>query len=202
MREGALTCSSEEGAWDEYIGQYKHTCTQRGHLHPSFPGQWSGGRPKISAFVRRLVGRPDRLSLPQHRGKACALNAAVAAAGGEILVFTDARQELSPDAVAALVENFADREVGAVGGELVLAGDAPAGAYWRYEAALRRWESASGSTIGVSGALYALRRQLWAPLPAETRTRSLPGDRLMTPCASQGGDQARAPASGPEPSGR
>jgi len=25
--------------------------------HPSFPGQWSSGRPKISAFVRRLVGR-------------------------------------------------------------------------------------------------------------------------------------------------
>ncbi|HEX9101425.1 MAG TPA: glycosyltransferase family 2 protein, partial [Polyangia bacterium] len=33
---------------------------------------------------------------------------------------------------------------------------------------LRRWESAAGSTIGVSGALYALRRELWRPLPVET----------------------------------
>jgi cellulose synthase/poly-beta-1,6-N-acetylglucosamine synthase-like glycosyltransferase len=112
-----------------------------------------------------LRGRLRVIALQEHRGKATALNAAVAAAAGEILVFTDARQPLSPDAIARLVESFADPDVGAVGGELVLAGDAPAGAYWRYEAALRRWESASGSTIGVSGALYALRRELWRRLP-------------------------------------
>jgi cellulose synthase/poly-beta-1,6-N-acetylglucosamine synthase-like glycosyltransferase len=108
------------------------------------------------------------IALTEHRGKATALNTAVAAAQGEVLVFTDARQPLSRDAVERLVEDFADRAVGVVGGELVLAGDAPAGAYWRYEAALRRWESQAGSMIGVSGALYALRRELWRPLPAET----------------------------------
>jgi cellulose synthase/poly-beta-1,6-N-acetylglucosamine synthase-like glycosyltransferase len=117
--------------------------------------------------TRDLRGRLRVLALPEHRGKAAALNAAVAAAQGEILVFTDARQPLSPNAIEALVENFADADVGAVGGELVLAGDAPAGAYWRYEAALRKWESASGSTIGVSGALYALRRELWRRLPED-----------------------------------
>jgi cellulose synthase/poly-beta-1,6-N-acetylglucosamine synthase-like glycosyltransferase len=115
--------------------------------------------------TRELRGRLRVIALTEHRGKAAALNAAVAAAEGEILVFTDARQPLSPDAIARLVESFADPDVGAVGGELVLAGDAPAGAYWRYEAALRRWESAAGSTIGVSGALYALRRELWRRLP-------------------------------------
>jgi cellulose synthase/poly-beta-1,6-N-acetylglucosamine synthase-like glycosyltransferase len=108
------------------------------------------------------------LALPQHRGKAAALNAAVAGAHGELLVFTDARQQLSLNAVEALVENFADPSVGAVGGELVLAGDAPASAYWTYEAFIRKCESTTGSTIGVSGALYALRRDLWQPLPDET----------------------------------
>jgi cellulose synthase/poly-beta-1,6-N-acetylglucosamine synthase-like glycosyltransferase len=108
------------------------------------------------------------LALTEHRGKATALNAAVATASGEILVFTDARQPLSRCAIERLVENFADAGVGVVGGELVLAGEAPAGAYWRYEAALRKWESQAGSTIGVSGALYALRRELWRPLPPET----------------------------------
>jgi cellulose synthase/poly-beta-1,6-N-acetylglucosamine synthase-like glycosyltransferase len=116
---------------------------------------------------RDLRGRLQVIALPQHRGKAAALNAAVAVARGEILVFTNARQPLSVNAVSALVENFADPSVGVAGGELVLAGDAPAGAYWRYEAALRKWESTSGSTIGVSGALYALRRNLWRALPGD-----------------------------------
>jgi cellulose synthase/poly-beta-1,6-N-acetylglucosamine synthase-like glycosyltransferase len=125
--------------------------------------------PARAEALRGLLGRRLRvLALREHRGKATALNAAVAAAGGDVLVFTDARQELSHNAVESLVENFADESVGAAGGELVLAGDAPVGAYWKYEAAIRRWESAAGSTIGVSGALYALRRELWQPLPEET----------------------------------
>src|SRR5512135_2961439 len=127
------------------------------------------GTPQRASHMGALLGRALRvITLREHRGKAAALNAAVARASGEVLLFTDARQELSHNAVEVLVENFADATVGAVGGELVLAGDAPAGAYWRYEAALRRWESAAGSTIGVSGALYALRRELWRPLPEET----------------------------------
>lgn len=127
------------------------------------------GTPWFAERARRLWG--DRLHVlwsDEHRGKAAALDAAVAEAKGEVLVFTDARQPLSPDAITALVERFADPEVGAVGGELVLGEGAPVGVYWRYEAALRRLESQAGSSIGVSGALYALRRELWQPLPEET----------------------------------
>jgi cellulose synthase/poly-beta-1,6-N-acetylglucosamine synthase-like glycosyltransferase len=108
------------------------------------------------------------IELVEHRGKAAALDAAVAVAHGEVLVFIDARQPLSPNAIEALVENLADPDVGVVGGELVLTGDAPAGAYWKYEAFVRRCESINGSTIGVSGALYAMRRELWRDLPEET----------------------------------
>ena len=127
------------------------------------------GTPAEAKRLVALLGRRLRvIVLPEHRGKAAALNAAVTAATGELLVFTDARQKLSRNALQSLVENFADPAVGAVGGELVLAGDAPVSAYWKYEAAIRRWESAAGSTIGVSGALYALRRDLWRPLPEET----------------------------------
>ncbi len=42
------------------------------------------------------------------------------------------------------------------------------GLYWRYEKRLRREESAVGSTLGATGAIYALRRQLWRPLPPDT----------------------------------
>jgi hypothetical protein len=42
------------------------------------------------------------------------------------------------------------------------------GGYWKYEKWLRRHESLVGSTMGATGAIYALRRALWRPLPEET----------------------------------
>jgi biofilm PGA synthesis N-glycosyltransferase PgaC len=42
------------------------------------------------------------------------------------------------------------------------------GLYWRYEKQIRRDESAIGSTVGATGAMYAMRRSLWTPLPAGT----------------------------------
>jgi biofilm PGA synthesis N-glycosyltransferase PgaC len=121
-----------------------------------------------AAAAVHLPGRVQVLALPERRGKPPALNAAAAAAAGEVLVLTDARQPLSDNAVAALVEDLGDPEVGVAGGELVLGGDAPAGAYWKYEALIRKWEGRSGSTVGVSGALYAIQRDLWEPMPDET----------------------------------
>jgi cellulose synthase/poly-beta-1,6-N-acetylglucosamine synthase-like glycosyltransferase len=110
-------------------------------------------------------------------GKPLALNAGVAAAGGEILVFADARQRFSRSTLASLVSNFSDPEVGGATGELVLDCESGAssssigegvGAYWKYEKWLRRKESVIRSTLGATGAVYALRRSLWRPLPAGT----------------------------------
>jgi biofilm PGA synthesis N-glycosyltransferase PgaC len=112
-------------------------------------------------------------------GKAAALNEGVAHAHHDILVFADARQAFAPDALRHLVAPFADPRVGGVTGELLLDAERgvndPDGAvaegvgmYWRYEKALRRMESAVGSTLGATGAIYALRRALWRPLPPET----------------------------------
>ncbi len=42
------------------------------------------------------------------------------------------------------------------------------GMYWRYEKHLRRLESAVGSAVGATGAIYAIRRRLWRPLPPDT----------------------------------
>ena len=110
-------------------------------------------------------------------GKPLALNAGVAAATGELLVFADARQRFCDRALTALAANFADPTVGGATGELVLdceSGDSTStigdgvGAYWKYEKWLRRHEGAIWSTLGATGAIYALRRSLWQPLPAET----------------------------------
>ncbi|HVA64432.1 MAG TPA: glycosyltransferase [Terriglobales bacterium] len=106
--------------------------------------------------------------LPQAGGKAVALNRGLAAARGEVVVFTDARQRIAPEAVRRLVENFADPEVGAVSGELELGGGSGLGLYWRIEKKIRQWESAAGSSVGATGALYAVRRGALRPLPAGT----------------------------------
>jgi cellulose synthase/poly-beta-1,6-N-acetylglucosamine synthase-like glycosyltransferase len=116
--------------------------------------------------------RIDLLVLPR-RGKASALNAAVARARHPILVFADARQQFAPDAICRLVPHFQDPHVGAVSGELVLnpahstIGEGVS-AYWSYEKWLRRREAIVGSTLGVTGAIYAMRRSLWQPLPPDT----------------------------------
>lgn len=121
-----------------------------------------------AAGAAHLPGRLQVLALAERRGKPPALNAAARAASGEVLVLTDARQPLSDNAIEALVDDLGDPDVGVAGGELVLGGDAPAGAYWKYEALIRKWEGRAGSTVGVSGALYAIRAELWEPMPDET----------------------------------
>lgn len=125
---------------------------------------------RVEAYRSRGV---RLIALPVHRGKAVALNAGVAVAHGEIVVFVDARQEVDRMALRRLTANFCDETVGAVGGRLRLArlGDqetAGFGAYWTYELWLRRQESRIDSMVGATGALYAIRRALWRPLPHDT----------------------------------
>jgi biofilm PGA synthesis N-glycosyltransferase PgaC len=124
------------------------------------------------------LGAAVRLIEVPAGGKPLALNAGVAASTGEILVFADARQRFAPGSLRALVLNFSDPAIGGATGELVLDCEQEAaadtsvgegiGLYWKYEKALRRNESLVWSTLGATGAIYALRRTCWAPLPAGT----------------------------------
>jgi len=108
------------------------------------------------------------------RGKAVAINSALTIATGEIVVFADARQRFELNAIRELVANFADSSVGAVSGELILQDAAgkeatsAVGIYWRYEKAIRSMESDIHSVPGASGAIYAIRRELFKPLPSGT----------------------------------
>ncbi|HSL34692.1 MAG TPA: glycosyltransferase family 2 protein [Candidatus Limnocylindrales bacterium] len=99
-------------------------------------------------------------------GKADALNAAVERATGDVVVFTDANSAFAPDAVRALVRPLADPEVGGVAGNQVYtaeAGEAHGTGerdYWDFDRMMKRAESAAGSTVSATGAIYALRREL------------------------------------------
>ena len=110
--------------------------------------------------------------LDRRQGKPSAVNRAAAAARGEILVFSDAATLFAPDAVRRLVRHFADPRVGAVCGALEFARSAESaateGVYWRYETALRRMEGELGATLTASGAIYAVRRAAFRPLPPDT----------------------------------
>jgi len=157
-------------------------------------GSTDGTPDVLAPFMDRI----EVVLLPES-GKAAALNAGVARATGEILLFADARQIFAPQVAKALTAPFADPAIGGVSGELVL-GCEPRGGrrrggerrqdpsrghadrrrdqastmaegirhYWGYEKQLRRLESAVGSMLGATGAVYALRRCLWRPLPDGT----------------------------------
>ena len=136
-----------------------------------------GSADSPAAALAPLLGDQVRLIELPAGGKPLALNAGVAASRGEILVFADARQQFAPGALRALVSNFSDPAVGGATGELVLdceqsdndtAVGEGIGLYWKYEKWLRRNEARVWSVLGATGAIYALRRSCWHPLPAGT----------------------------------
>ncbi|HVG53305.1 MAG TPA: glycosyltransferase family 2 protein [Vicinamibacterales bacterium] len=115
------------------------------------------------------------LAFSERSGKPAVLNAVVPHVSGDIVLFADARQRFEPSALRAIVADFADRSVGAVSGELILEaeeGTASAGQgaalYWRYEKLIRSAESRSDSTVGATGAIYAIRRSLFVAIPNDT----------------------------------
>jgi cellulose synthase/poly-beta-1,6-N-acetylglucosamine synthase-like glycosyltransferase len=105
------------------------------------------------------------------RGKTAGLNRIVPGLRGNIIVFSDANALYEPEALRKIVRNFADPQVGCVTGEArylpsdTTMADAGERAYWSFEIRIKRWESALGSVVGGDGAIYAIRRNLWQPLP-------------------------------------
>jgi poly-beta-1,6-N-acetyl-D-glucosamine synthase len=137
----------------------------------------SDGSTDRTETILRAHGSDPRLHIVMNQlsqGKACGLNDGLQCAQGDLVVFTDARQMIEPGAVRLLAENFADSDVGCASGELMLGvpgrGESArgTGAYWKIEKLIRELESASGSVVGATGALYAVRRELIDPLPPGT----------------------------------
>lgn len=120
----------------------------------------------IEAHNLRLIEFESNL------GKSQAINAGMAAARCDIVVLADVRQSWNDQTLPLLLENFADPEVGAASGDLELCrvgqGLRSVGLYWRFEKWLRHQESRLNSSIGVTGAVCAVRRALFRPLPGGT----------------------------------
>lgn len=120
--------------------------------------------------VIELAASDPRIRLvrgQQRLGKPTALNRLRAEAHGEVLLMTDVRQALAPSSLRALVRDLADPAVGCVSGNLVLCGDTGAGVYWQYEKLIRGAEARLGNMVGVSGSIYAIRREDLRELPSD-----------------------------------
>lgn len=152
------------------------------------------------------------IAFETRRGKAAVLNDVIPKARGEIVVLGDARQRFEAGALKALIAPFADPQVGAVSGELILTANPErtavgegVGFYWRYEKFIRRNESRVNSTVGATGAIYAIRRELFEPIPEDTilddvliplrivrrgyRVRFEPGARAYDRAAATAGEE-------------
>lgn len=109
----------------------------------------------------------------QRRGKMSTINDLVAKSKYEILVFTDARQSFDRNTIRELVANFHDLSIGCVSGELHFnlmkeSGTAKGiNIYWQYEKFLRKCESQIHSMMGATGAIYAIRRELFTVIPPD-----------------------------------
>ena len=106
-------------------------------------------------------------------GKTSALNMAVTQAKGEIMIFSDANSIYAHDALKKIVRNFNDPDVGYVSGKMIYInpgrstiGDG-CSAYMKYENLLRRFETKSGSIVGVNGGIDGVRKELYRPMTSD-----------------------------------
>ena len=126
----------------------------------------------------RAAGKSSRVRVERfatRRGKASVLNDLIALAHDGIVVVSDANTMYEPDAVRKLVRHFVDARIGAVCGRMELraaSSDAcrEEGLYWRYENVLKKLESDLGGLVSINGQVMAFRRELFAPLPADSIT--------------------------------
>ena len=133
-----------------------------------------GSTDQTLAIIKRLAEKNKiRYCVSLERiGKPAMLNKLAQEAGGEIYVFADARQRFDRRAIRELVRCFGDENVGCASGELIIedTGEGSGrgvGLYWNYEVWLRKMESDTGSMLGATGAIYAVRKEFFHSLPED-----------------------------------
>lgn len=124
----------------------------------------------------KLAAYPDVKVLfqPLRQGKTAAINRGMAFIDTPFVVFTDANTLLNPEAITEMMRRFDDPNVGCVAGEKRVrqqaTGDATVGEglYWKYESFLKTLDDELNSAVGAAGELFAIRRNLFEPMPNDT----------------------------------
>ncbi|MFL5343024.1 MAG: glycosyltransferase family 2 protein [Gemmataceae bacterium] len=112
------------------------------------------------------------VSFPMRRGKASVLNDVIPKLSSEVVMLSDANSFTHASAAERLASWFRDPTVGVVCGRLVLTdpriGRNVDSLYWKYETFLKKCESRLGALLGSNGAIYAIRKSLYQPIPPNT----------------------------------
>lgn len=123
-----------------------------------------GSTDRTAELIRSHAGDAmELIELSDRGGKAAALNAGIARARHDLIVFSDAAIALEPAALETIVRPFVDPTIGCVSGEDHIGESGGESWYGRYELAIRRLESNLHSIVGASGSFYAQRRRLCGP---------------------------------------
>jgi cellulose synthase/poly-beta-1,6-N-acetylglucosamine synthase-like glycosyltransferase len=130
-----------------------------------------GSTDETNEIVRRFE-HVELLDHPHRRGKAATLNAAIPHLTGDLIVFSDANTNFESRAIQSLGRWFSDPTIATVVGRLVLTDPATGrnadGLYWRYETFIKKCEARLGALLGANGAIYAIRRSHYVPIPEQT----------------------------------
>jgi len=181
--EGAGARSGEDRRVSLVIAAYNEEDVILAKLANSLALDYPGDRLEIVVVTDGSTDRTPELAggvdgvrvlhAPERRGKIHALNRVMPTLDTEIVVFSDANAMLNPEALRRIVRHFQDPQVAGVAGEKRIkpqAGDVSAGEgfYWRYESALKRWDSQISSVMGAAGELVAIRREAYVPVENDT----------------------------------
>ncbi|MFQ5750685.1 MAG: glycosyltransferase family 2 protein [bacterium] len=132
-----------------------------------------GSRDGTNEIVTRYLNKGIELyPYQQRRGKISAINDTMKMIDSDIVVFSDANAIYHPDAITKLVRNFNDPTVGAVSGDAQFVNDKTSirqavKLYYKYERFLQKKETELNSLVGADGAIFAIRRQLFEPVPSD-----------------------------------
>jgi cellulose synthase/poly-beta-1,6-N-acetylglucosamine synthase-like glycosyltransferase len=130
-----------------------------------------GSTDSTSKIVRQFTDSRIRFFDLPRSGKNVVLNTIAPKAKGEILVFSDANSMYDPNAIRALTRRFADLEIGGVAGNqtYLSPNEKNTGrgerAYWNFDQMLKEFQSRAGNATSATGAMYAIRAELFHPIP-------------------------------------
>jgi cellulose synthase/poly-beta-1,6-N-acetylglucosamine synthase-like glycosyltransferase len=109
----------------------------------------------------------------ERAGKTVGMNKLVSLAKTPIVIFSDANVMIDADSITNLPRYFLDPSVGCVCGHLIYVNPRASAtarvgsAYWALEEHIKQLESETGSVMGADGSLFAIRRELFRPIPPD-----------------------------------
>jgi len=142
-----------------------------------------GSTDRTAQIIQKYAARITLVDAARNAGKAAMLNCLAGQALGEVLVFCDANTLFFPNVIRKIVQPFQNARLGCVCGHLILndqsgsaLGEGEA-TYWDLESEIKKFEGLLGVVIGGNGAIYAIRKSLYTPLPVK---RSVMDDFFIT----------------------